>query len=173
MIYALVQAQRTTSRDVFVARLGVPVVVYKQQRVAASEVASLKTRAIDSSELAVNDVMLNLPKETHAYRVFRFTTEGAKRRIKVGRARDCDLVLNDKSVSSVHAFFDVAANNVVSVSDNASRNGSRLNDAALAAAAPASLQNGDTLMLGQLALQFFTPAGLYDFLQTLGAGGRQ
>lgn len=43
--------------------------------------------------------------------------------IRVGRTDDCDVIINDQSVSSLHAIFERSSTGALTVKDNKSKNG--------------------------------------------------
>ena len=86
--------------------------------------------------------------------VLRIEQDGDPRRVVlpeglsvVGRARECDVVLNDESVSRYHAEFVVTGGRV-EVRDLGSRNGTMVNDAAVENTT--QVFGGDCLMFGDV-----------------------
>jgi len=67
----------------------------------------------------------------------------------VGRASNCDVVLNDDSVSRAHARFDVTTDACI-VTDTGSTNGTSMNDEPIKVR---RLQDGDVVVLGSVPIQ--------------------
>lgn len=85
-------------------------------------------------------------------------------RVSVGRARNCDIVMRDPSVSKLHAHFRVGGPKLELV-DIDSQNGTRVNGRALAPHQPAQVSNGDTVLFGSVACKLVDAAALYDLLR--------
>jgi hypothetical protein len=83
-------------------------------------------------------------------------------RITVGRTSNNDVVINDSSVSRLHAYLREADGWVVA--DAGSKNGSWLGDARLEARREAALPPGSVLRLGDVQLLFYRSAELFDLL---------
>jgi hypothetical protein len=88
-------------------------------------------------------------------------------RISVGRARNCDVVVRDPSVSKLHAHIREHAG-AVQVVDLGSQNGTRVNGSALAAHVPGPAAVGDRIEFGNVATRLFDAGALFDYLR---AGG--
>ncbi len=101
-----------------------------------------------------------------AYCVHRLAKSDAspwQGRISVGRAANNDVVLQQESVSKLHAYFFHQAG-AWHVRDNGSANGTRINGHRLAAAA--IVRSGDVLEFGGVLCQLLGPAQLYELLPT-------
>lgn len=89
----------------------------------------------------------------------------AESRIVVGRLPDCDLVVDDPSVSKHHANLTWdAAHRRVMVEDLGSSNGTWLNDERLHVVM--AVRDGDTLAFGDAQFCFLSTATLYSRLTT-------
>ncbi len=89
-------------------------------------------------------------------------------RIGVGRARTTDISLRAPSVSKYHAYFTYDdATRQWTIVDARSRNGTRLGDRRLEAAAPTQLTSGAQLTFGDETFLFFTPEGFRQVLDSL------
>lgn len=79
--------------------------------------------------------------------------------ITLGRGFHCDLLLRDKTVDGTHATvaasFDEGGNMVLSVTDEHSANGTRLNGRPLTPGTPQTLRTGDQLQLGRTRLRVY------------------
>jgi pSer/pThr/pTyr-binding forkhead associated (FHA) protein len=73
-----------------------------------------------------------------------------KPRVTLGRGKDCDVVVDDPSISHHHAAFELGKNGY-RVRDLGSTNGFVVNGARLALA---ELKHGDALVLGQIELRY-------------------
>jgi hypothetical protein len=85
-------------------------------------------------------------------------------RISVGRARNCDIVMHDASVSKLHAHLRVRSGGYDLV-DLESQNGTRVNGATITAHEPHGLAVGDEIHFGVVLAQFVDGGRLYDLLQ--------
>jgi hypothetical protein len=80
-------------------------------------------------------------------------------RIAVGRARNCDVVLRDSSISKLHAHFRRSGARLELI-DNDSKNGTWVNGTRLRPEKPTSLAVGDTIQFGSLNTHFLDAAEL-------------
>lgn len=71
-------------------------------------------------------------------------------RISVGRARNKDLVLRDRSVSKFHAWFERDDRGTFHVADAGSKNGTKVNSTSLAARQLAAIKPGDVVRFGSV-----------------------
>jgi hypothetical protein len=86
-------------------------------------------------------------------------------RLTVGRTANCDVVLQDRSVSKLHALFWPAPEIAGwGVSDARSANGTWLNEKRLAPLDKVPIKPGDLLRLGLLEVKFIDPSMLYELL---------
>src|SRR5256885_9337292 len=86
-------------------------------------------------------------------------------RISVGRARNCDVVMRDPSVSKLHAHFRVGADTKVELVDIDSQNGTRVNGRPLPPHQPQLMANEDMILFGSVAAKLVDAATLYDLLK--------
>jgi FHA domain-containing protein len=86
-------------------------------------------------------------------------------RISVGRARNCDVVLRDPSVSKLHAHLRLREGGKLDLIDLESQNGTRINGRTLTAHAPEWVAPGDTLMFGAVSGKLVDSDALFDLLQ--------
>ncbi|HEX2909497.1 MAG TPA: NHLP bacteriocin export ABC transporter permease/ATPase subunit [Chloroflexia bacterium] len=78
--------------------------------------------------------------------------------VKVGRGKDCELRLNDPSVSRHHAIFELDSNLNYSVTDLGSTNGTQLNGQSIKGKHP--LRPGDRLTFGEFEFLYERVEGL-------------
>ncbi|HZS37552.1 MAG TPA: FHA domain-containing protein [Polyangia bacterium] len=88
-------------------------------------------------------------------------------RISIGRARNCDVVLRDPSVSKLHAHVRRDEAGGWSLHDAGSHNGTSIGGRPLARDASAPLQVGDSITLGALVLQVADAEGVYNVVTRL------
>jgi pSer/pThr/pTyr-binding forkhead associated (FHA) protein len=75
----------------------------------------------------------------------------SERRLLIGRGEECDIALNDTSVSRVHADIELDAGGRYRISDQQSSNGVRVNGVDVQTT---TLYSGDLIELGDVHLQF-------------------
>jgi hypothetical protein len=85
-------------------------------------------------------------------------------RISIGRARNCDVVLRDPSVSKLHAHVRVEGGARVVV-DAGSQNGTRVNRTLLAPNTPHRIASGDLVSFGRVTGRVADAAALFDMLR--------
>jgi hypothetical protein len=85
-------------------------------------------------------------------------------RVSVGRARNCDVVIRDPSVSKLHAHFRVDQPQL-DVVDIDSQNGTRVNGRAVPPHQPMVVTPGDIITFGSVACKLVDAAALYDLLR--------
>ena len=89
--------------------------------------------------------------------------------VTIGRATSSDVVLDDTSVSRLHALLQYEPRGAQwFLSDAGSRNGTRLNGLKLEPRTRGQVQDGAELTLGDASLRFFTPQGLLAYLEDIG-----
>jgi hypothetical protein len=86
-------------------------------------------------------------------------------RISVGRARNCDVVMRDPSVSKLHAHFRLRDGGKLDLIDLGSANGTRINGRVLAANNPEWVAAGDTILFGTVSAKLVDSDGLFELLQ--------
>ncbi len=93
-------------------------------------------------------------------------------RISIGRARNCDVVIRDSSVSKLHAQFVMGAGSKLELCDSSSQNGTAVNGQALSPGVPVQVAPGDSIRLGSLTCHLIDATGLYDLLHRTAPHGR-
>jgi hypothetical protein len=93
----------------------------------------------------------------------------SERMIFVGRSANNDIVLANKMVSKLHAYFcQVPGSGVMQLVDMTSTNGTFVNGTRLAPSVKSSLQDEDVISFGpETKLEFFSPASFCQLLQEL------
>jgi hypothetical protein len=88
-------------------------------------------------------------------------------RISIGRARNCDVVVRDKSISKLHAHFLVRADGSLGLVDLDSQNGTTLNNRRLSPNTPVPVGSGDSIAFGNVTGRLMDARLLYDTLRLL------
>jgi FHA domain len=86
-------------------------------------------------------------------------------RISVGRARNCDMVMRDPSVSKLHAHLKIGEAGRLDLIDLGSANGTRVNGRVLTANTPEWVAAGDVLLFGAVNARLVDADALFDLLQ--------
>ena len=94
----------------------------------------------------------------------------SERMIFVGRSPDNDIVVLNKLVSKLHAYFcQIPGTTVVQVVDMNSTNGTFINGQRLLPSVKQRLEDADVVSFGpETRLEYFSPNGFYKLLQKLG-----
>jgi hypothetical protein len=95
--------------------------------------------------------------------------DSSERMIFVGRSANNDIVLPNKMVSKLHAYFcQVPGSGVMQLVDMNSTNGTFINGTKIAPSVKSSLQDEDVISFGpETKLEFFSPASFCQLLQEL------
>jgi predicted component of type VI protein secretion system len=126
--------------------------------VVATQVVSGSTHVRPSRSLLVGPAGIEMVPVTKA--------EGSPypERISIGRARNCDVVLRNPSISKLHAHFRVGGAQMQLV-DSGSQNGTRVNGLVLAPGTPVNVVPGDVVRFGSVTCRLVDAATLYDVLR--------
>jgi pSer/pThr/pTyr-binding forkhead associated (FHA) protein len=110
-----------------------------------------------------------VPSVSRAAVIARFAMKGHRRekilevgpsgRISIGRTGSNDLVLNDTSVSKVHAALVVTGNGQLSLADTGSTNGTFINGERIAYGKATKLVEGDLVRFGTVEVTFESCVG--------------
>ncbi|MGZ3425634.1 MAG: FHA domain-containing protein [Polyangia bacterium] len=157
----LAELVQSTTRDEFVASqphsfLVLEQALYEQEQVGFS------TQVVDPVSLKRS--VVRRAQNIEVLPVVKAAGNPYPDRVSVGRARNCDLVMRDPSVSKLHAHFRIGGPKLELV-DIDSQNGTRVNGRALAPHQPAQVANGDTILFGSVAARLVDAAALYDLLR--------
>jgi hypothetical protein len=90
--------------------------------------------------------------------------------VTIGRDDTCDVMLEDASVSSFHAYIKEFERGRYTIQDSRSRNGTRVNGIAVARrgeGAPRLLCSGDTLRIGAVPVSFLLGLPFVELLRSL------
>ena len=107
--------------------------------------------------------------QTRTFPLEKRETDSSDRMIFVGRSTNNDIVLLNKMVSKLHAYFcQVPGSEVVQIVDMNSTNGTFLNGERLSPSVKTNLDDADVISFGPEAeLAFFSASGFCKFLQQL------
>ncbi len=123
--------------------MNVTVPAMKVQDALAAVVPSMRGRG----SVTARYKMKGQPHEKHL-------VVGPTARISIGRTGSNDLVLNDTSVSKIHAALVVAENGELSVADTGSTNGTFINGERIAYGKATRLVEGDLVKFGSVEVSF-------------------
>jgi hypothetical protein len=176
----LVVAAWTLGKGAFVEQVGAPLLLFKIDDAAGELAATLREittrggaplaptigfetvselndsgppRSAFPLTFGAPQVVVRLVRALHFAVPLRKRPEAGKgfiERISVGRARNNDIVVRHESVSKFHAWFRRDEDDVWYAGDAPSRNGTRVNGAALAGGKPARLGAGDVVCFGSV-----------------------
>lgn len=91
-----------------------------------------------------------------------------QRRVTIGRTRNNDIVLDDASVSRFHAFFQRDEQQVWSITDAGSRNGTFVAGRRVNPKSAVGLVSGNKVRIGAVQLTFLTAEAFVDLLTKRG-----
>lgn len=98
--------------------------------------------------------------ETSAIRIVIPIAPG-REHVVIGRGSDNDITLSDRTISRVHAHLRVRAY-YLEITDNASRNGTRVNGRPLTPGIPHRLYGGERVRLGDVDLHVVDATSAHD-----------
>jgi hypothetical protein len=101
-----------------------------------------------------------------AHELLKVSGKGARSKLYVGRGAENDVVLEERSISTTHAFLESAEDGSWRLVDAGSRNGIRHNGAKVNTRDGSALASGDVLVLGDVPLAYFSSAEMLSFLPT-------
>ncbi len=108
-----------------------------------------------------------LPAVADVYRALKVVKSADnpwRNRISLGRARNNDVVLRDRSVSKLHAHLTLDDDGQTSLRDAGSRNGTRINGDRIRGKDAIVLVAGDEVRFGRVDAVFQDATAFYDFL---------
>ncbi len=158
---SLAELAQSSTRDEFVAKQPHLFLVLEQALYEPDQVG-FSTQVVDP--VTFRRTATRLAQNLEVLPVVKAAGNPYPDRVSVGRARNCDLVMRDPSVSKLHAHFRVGGVKTELV-DIDSQNGTRVNGRALAPHQPMPVANGDTILFGSVAAKLLDAAALYDLLR--------
>ena len=158
----LAELAENTSRDEFAAKLPhfflvIEAALFDQEQVGFS------TQVVDPLTLRRGQPA-KPSKNFEIIEVIKAPANPYPDRVSVGRARNCDVVLRDPSVSKLHAHFRVGGGKLELV-DIDSQNGTRVNGRPLPPHQPQLMANEDMILFGSVAAKLVDAPTLYDLLK--------
>ncbi|HWE28191.1 MAG TPA: FHA domain-containing protein [Polyangia bacterium] len=156
----LAELAQSSTRDEFAAKL--PHLFLVLEQALADEDVGFATQVVDP--VSFKRTMARRAPNIEVLPVVKAPAHPYPDRVSVGRARNCDIVMRDPSVSKLHAHFRVGGPTVDLV-DIDSQNGTRVNGRALAPHQPVQVANGDIVLFGSVACKLVDAAALYDLLR--------
>lgn len=161
---SLINLVRSKTRAQFVAALPNYFLVMSND---AGDSKTISFRTVAVSPGTQPDASATLAPGVEIIEVMKAAGNPYPERIAIGRARNCDVVIRDQSVSKLHAHFRVGERGKLDLVDAGSQNGTRVNGRQLAPNAPTPVQCGDKLTIGRVQSTLMDPASLYDMLRLL------
>lgn len=158
---ALAELAEKTTRDEFAAKLPHMFLVL-ETALFDQEQVGFSTQVVDPATLRRGQS--KAPKNFEVLEVVKAAGNPYPDRVSVGRARNCDVVMRDPSVSKLHAHFRIGADKVELV-DIDSQNGTRVNGRPLPPHQPQVMANEDTILFGSVAAKLVDAPTLYDLLK--------
>lgn len=170
-LFEYVALVRLASREDFLQKQPVPFLLVNIEGRPESQNRSFKTSTITGTTAALARAMatgaVKLSSQVGRFEVFPIVKGKDSPwagRVSVGRARNNDIVIDEASVSKMHAHFSQEGADF-QVTDAQSHNGVTVAGTKLAAGDKRSLKAGDALLLGGVAAIFMDAGGLYDFIK--------
>lgn len=157
---SLADLAHATTRDEFVAQVP-PFFLVLEQSLDEGDVG-FSTQVVDP--ISLKRGAMRPPKSFEVVPVVKAAGNPYPDRVSVGRARNCDIVMRDPSVSKLHAHFRIGGPKLELV-DIDSQNGTRVNGRALPPHQPAQVASSDTILFGSVAAKLVDGAALYDLLK--------
>jgi hypothetical protein len=158
----IIEQIRTTERADFVAKSAHPFLVITQRNQDSDDGSGFQTLVSDPVSARRRSSM---SRRIEVYEVKKAPSNPYRDRISVGRARNCDVVLRDGSVSKLHAHFRPGDGGAWEVVDLGSQNGTCKNGTPLAAHRSEKVEIGDLILFGSVEAKLVDAALLYDFLK--------
>jgi hypothetical protein len=159
---ALAELADSTTRDAFAARFPHRFLVL-QMTLADSLQVGFSTQVVDPVAAKRTATVRRSP-DIEVLPVLKAAGNPYPDRVSVGRARNCDVVLRDASVSKLHAHFRIDGTTLELV-DIDSQNGTRVNGRSLTPHQPAAVGPGDTILFGSVSAKLVDASTLYDLLR--------
>lgn len=157
----LAELAHKTTREEFVAKLEHFFLVLETTLYEPDQVG-FSTQVVDP--ISLKRATFRRPQNIEVLPIVKARGNPYPDRVSVGRARNCDIVMRDPSVSKLHAHFRVGGPKLEIV-DIDSQNGTRVNGRVLPPHQPSPIESGDTLLFGSVAAKLVNANALYDLLR--------
>ena len=163
LVNSFLQDVEELSEDDFLAKHDTPFLVIPgvEREAFVSALQRLATELDEQSELEV-------PQEDHLVVCLALRPKygPSMDRITLGRAPTADVVLLDDTVSKFHAELSWdPSHEKCRVTDNGSRNGTKVSDVRVTPGASVNLSSGVTITLGNVQGKFFAPGAFLAWLR--------
>ncbi len=158
---ALSQLAHVTSRDQFAAQFAHSFLVF-EQALFEQEQVGFSTQVVDP--VSIKRSVARPAPTVEVQAVVKAPGNPYPDRVSIGRARNCDVVVRDASVSKLHAHFRIGGPKLELI-DIDSQNGTRVNGRPLAPHQPTVVENGDVILFGSVTARLVDGGGLYDILR--------
>jgi len=159
----IIELIRATPRAEFAAQMPHPFLVITQ-RAADSDGGDEVGFDTLVSEHFSGRRRSSLSRKIEVFPVKKAAGNPYRDRISIGRARNCDVVLRDPSVSKLHGHFRFIDGNRWELVDLGSQNGTCKNGTPLAPHRPEPVEWGDLLLFGVVEAKLVDAGLLHDFL---------
>jgi pSer/pThr/pTyr-binding forkhead associated (FHA) protein len=161
----IVVLARFSSRDEFIAKVSGLFLVLST-KIDEQDQVGFSTQVLDpvSARKVAQNRGGKPPADVEVLPIAKAKGNPYPERVSIGRARNCDLVLRDPSVSKLHAHFRVDQPRLELV-DNDSQNGTRVNGRPSAAHQPVVVAPGDVINFGTVTVKLVDAGGLHDLLR--------
>jgi pSer/pThr/pTyr-binding forkhead associated (FHA) protein len=157
----LAELAHKTTRDEFAAQLEHCFLVL-ETALYEDEQVGFATQVVDP--ISLKRSTFRRPQNIEVLPIIKAPSNPYPDRVSVGRARNCDIVMRDPSISKLHAHFRVGGAKLELV-DIDSQNGTRVNGRALPPHQPSPVESGDTILFGSVAAKLVDANALYDLLR--------
>ncbi len=156
---AYAEHARRLTREGFVLRFPGLFLAIKEEQPEVSKIG-FETAVVDFQSSELHEER----EELEVFAIAKADGNPYPDRISVGRARNCDLVMRDPSISKLHAHFRVREGGFDLV-DLDTQNGTRINGAPLAPNQPHPINIGDEIAFGIVRALIVDAGRLYDLFQ--------
>lgn len=151
-----------STRDDFVAKVPSSFLVLEQE-IFDQEQVGFSTRILDPAA-ARRAAQKGASANIEVIPVVKSPANPYPDRVSVGRARNCDVVMRDPSVSKLHAHFRIGGPKLELV-DIDSQNGTRVNGKPIPPHQPVVVSFGDSIWFGTVTCRLVDASALYDLLR--------
>lgn len=103
-----------------------------------------------------------LPDEERIFPLIKAPRNPFLDRVSVGRAPNCDVIIQDPSVSKLHGYFCDITLEAAVFTDAKSANGTRVNGIIVPPGTSIAVQNGTHIIFGRIQCVFLAPGDVYD-----------
>jgi FHA domain len=158
---AIQDLARDLSRAEFVGRFRLLFLAVKQDEPDENKI-SFTTAVVDFDS---PEMKRHRPHDWEVFALVKARGNPYPDRISVGRARNCDLVMRDPTVSKLHAHFRSRTGGGYDLVDLDSPNGTRVNQVDLKPNQPHPVKSGDAIRFGLVNAELVDAGRLYDLLQ--------